>query len=528
MFNPDFYPTPPEVIEIMLEGINLAGKTVLEPSAGKGNIVDHLLTNGAEILACELNDDLREILKSKCKIIGSDFLALESHQISHINLIVMNPPFSADEKHILHAYEIAPAGCKIIALANLQTINNPYSLSRKYLKKLIGDHGRVEELGSCFNESERRTNVEIALIHLQKPGTSYEAEFEGFFLEEEPEEAGEIGLMPYNVVRDLVNRYVQSIKIFDQQIEQAVLLNNVLSGYFSHDTALTLTKDGAPQSRIDFKKSLQISGWKYIFNKLDMKKYATRGLKEDINNFVEKQTHIPFTMRNIYKMLEIVVGTQEQRMDKALMEVFDILTERYHENRYAVEGWKTNSHYLVNEKFIIPNMCYQDQRWDKGKANISLSGSYTEHIEDLLKALCYLTGDNYGDFISLSNWCGYEFKIFENGKAIATEYRYEDAERKVRHAAESGRVLTVEKIKPLYGELFHWAYFECRAYKKGTMHFKFKSQDLWAKFNQRISKLKGYPLYENVKTEPKKSTRPPVVKRPGKTAPANVLFTFNF
>ena len=28
------------------------------------------------------------------------------------------------------------------------------------------------------------------------------------------------------------------------------------------------------------------------------------------------------------------------------------------------------------------------------------------------------------------------------------------------------------------------------------MHFEFKDEVLWGKFNQRISKLKGFPLYE--------------------------------
>lgn len=38
MFNPDFYPTPPEVAAEMLDQLDLRGKTVLEPSAGKGDL----------------------------------------------------------------------------------------------------------------------------------------------------------------------------------------------------------------------------------------------------------------------------------------------------------------------------------------------------------------------------------------------------------------------------------------------------------------------------------------------------------
>jgi hypothetical protein len=58
---------------------------------------------------------------------------------------------------------------------------------------------------------------------------------------------------------------------------------------------------------------------------------------------------------------------------------------------------------------------------------------------------------------------------------------------------------------PKWGEWFDWGFFECRGYKKGTMHFKFKDQDLWAKFNQHVSRIKGYPLFEAVKSkEPRK------------------------
>ena len=34
--NADFYPTPNEVIEKMMMNVDIIGKTVLEPSAGKG------------------------------------------------------------------------------------------------------------------------------------------------------------------------------------------------------------------------------------------------------------------------------------------------------------------------------------------------------------------------------------------------------------------------------------------------------------------------------------------------------------
>lgn len=498
MFNKDFFPTPQHVIEMMMNGEQIEGKIFLEPSAGKGDIVDYLQNLSAgDIIACEKNADLAAILKTKCKVISDDFLMVESHQVSHVDYIVMNPPFSADEKHILHAYHIAPPGCKIIALCNLKTVENPYTRSRDRLVTVIKECGSYEDLGDVFTSAERQTDVEIALVRMQKPGASAEDEFAGFFTEEDAPEAQANAIMGYNVVRDMVNRYVECMKLFDKQQEIGIRMHDMTGDFFHSEIAFSCTIKGKQQQRNEFKKDLQKSGWKYIFDKLDMDKYSTRGLKEDINKFVEKQTHIPFTMRNIYKMLEIVVGTTEQRMDKAIIEVFDKLTTHYDENRYNVEGWKTNSHYLMNEKFIIPGMCYQDQRWDKGKSNISTNyGESFELIEDMMKAICFITGDNYDNFCSLDHYVRYPYKFYSNGKFINSAYHYSDKERFEREYYEAGKPIEVKKIEPVYGEWFDWGFFECKAFKKGTMHFKFKNRELWARFNQRVARIKGYPLFE--------------------------------
>src|SRR5260221_11118770 len=168
--NKDLYPTPLHVIEIMLAGVKLEGKNVLEPSAGFGDIVDFCAGAGSNVSACEINDDLRSILFGTCRVLTPDFMDLKSEQISHIDLIVMNPPFSADEKHILHAFEIAPAGCKIISLCNWQTLNSRYSQITQRVSSLISQYGTSENLGDCFSDAERKTAVEIGLFILQKPG----------------------------------------------------------------------------------------------------------------------------------------------------------------------------------------------------------------------------------------------------------------------------------------------------------------------------------------------------------------------
>lgn len=490
MFHKDFYPTPGPVIDLMLEGENVTEKICYDPEGGKGDIIDRLfLAGAADVITSEINADLRSILEKKCKVIGDDFLKIESHQISHVDYIFMNPPFSADEKHIIHAFDIAPPGCRIVAICNAETCKNRYTSSRVRLSTIIEEHGTHIELQDYFKDAERKTNVEISLVRLQKPGARDGAdEFEGFLLDEEPEEQGS-GIIQYDFIRDIVNRYVASVKIYDKQLDAAVEMANLTEGFFHCDVALSVTHNEKQLKRNEFKKEMQKSAWNFIFSKLNMEKYTTKGLKEDINKFVEKQHHIPFTMHNVYQMLRVIVGTHSQRMDKALLEVFDKLTMHTHENRYNVEGWKTNSHYLINEKFIMPHTC----NFEYGSLRISVFARNYEVVDDMQKALCYITGKNYDECESL--WHYFNAKT--------------DPSKPAKYECNTW---------------YDWGFFEVKGFKKGTLHFKFKSRDVWALYNQHIARLKGYPLFEAKKSAPQPEKQPKQAQdQPAK--PAKVLFS---
>jgi len=504
MFNRDFYPTPDDVIDRMIYGIDVSGKVILEPSAGKGNIVDYLHANGAkEVITCELNKELNIILQSKSRVIAHDFLTLKSDDVSHINLIIGNPPFSADDKHILHAYNIAPPGCTVVMLCNYSIYKNPYTKVREQLWSLIRENGKIENLGNCFDNAERTTNVEVGCIHLKKPGNGYDQEFEGFFMQEEVE-AQENGIMPYSIIRDLVNRYVAAVKLFDEQTDMGVRMNQLTSTFFSSELSFSCSSDKAPILRKDFRKDLQKSAWRWVFSKMNMQKYTTKGLMDDINKFVEKQNDVPFTMRNIYKMIEIVVNTTDSRMDRAIIEVFDKLTSHYKENRYNVEGWATNSHYLVNEKFIMPGLCTPGF---KGQIEIkSYRSSNYELVEDMAKALCFLTRKNYDEIISLQSFIDYRYLLMKDGHIVSrtTEnysacfHRLSEAKSAQKKFAENGVNVSIHDRQIYWGEWFEWSFFEIKCYKKGTAHMKFKDRDIWALFNQNVSRIKGYPLPEGV------------------------------
>lgn len=461
-FDKDFYPTPVEVIETMIFNQDIKNKIVLEPSAGKGNIVDYLNDLGCKVLSCEKNNDLAEIVKGKSKFLKNDFLDVTSDEVSHIDFIIMNPPFSQDVKHILHAWDIAPKGCAVISLCNWETIDNYYSGERRILRQVISNNGTSQNLGNCFTESERKTGVEVGLVKLYKVGSK--TNFDDYFdMGEDDFGAQENALMSYNVVRDVVERYVGSIKLYDEVLENAVRMNEMAGILGVKSVSFTCNVDEKPSKKEDFIKGLQKSAWQWIFGKMNMQKFMTQSLKEELNNFVETQTKVPFTMKNIYKMMDLVFQTHGQRMDRALIEVFDKLTSHYDENRYSLEGWKTNSHYLINKKFILPYICEVGYH---GELGVKYSGynSNTEKIDDMIKALCHLTG-----------------KDITTSESLYSAFRTEKGKEPKR-----------------FNTWYDYEFFDVKGFKKGTMHFKFKDDNIWALFNRRVAEIKGFPLPEKL------------------------------
>lgn len=475
MFNADFYPTPPEVAATMLDPLDLRGRVVVEPSAGSGNLVQACLERGAaEVLMVEPEPKLRAILAgipADCRLIAADWLTVTAEQISHVDLIVMNPPFSADERHILHAWEIAPAGCEIVALCNANTIETGRWGSRasQQLRTLIEQYGSGQNLGPSFEDAERTTRCEIGLVRLTKPGqrASGADEFDGFFLGPDDIEAEGQGLIKYRRSRDLVNRYVEACKIYDQQLEAGVRLQAQVGGIYKGELGIQISMEGCAASRNRFRKQLQKSFWESVIAEMLPREMATSQLAGDINKFVEQQTKVPFTERNLFRMLQVIAGTTDQRIDRAVEAAFDELTRHTAENRWNVEGWKTNDAYLFNQKFIVPYIAEPD--WSGGTVSMKWGGNQPK-VQDLVKALCYITGRKYEEVMT--------------------------------PAAGWDRLTA--------GQWYDWGFFECKLFKKGTGHFRFKDLEDWAALNARVARIKGLVL-------PEQHRRPKQRRRQGVT-----------
>lgn len=462
LFSKELYPTPPEVIERMMMGEDFVGKTILEPSAGTGNIVSWLQDNGAaRVVACEIDSRLRQVLGGKCEIIGTDFLQMQSEEVSHVDMIVMNPPFSNADEHILHAWDIAPAGCTIVALCNTDTIDYyRYEQKKAMLKETVTKNGNHEKLGNVFKRSERTTDVNVSLIKLYKPGSG-EDEFAGFFTDEiDPEELnpGVEGLMPYNAVRDIVNRYVMAVSMFDDAMAAANRINEITKDNDCFRIKFGAYSEKCQVTREQYKNELQKASWRWIFQKLDMQRFVTKSVREKINKLVESQQAVPFTMKNVYRLLDMLVQTHGQRMQSTLEEAFDTICSFSAENSTAGETWKTNSNYMVNRKFIVPGITDYDERWPSRHVKITCYDRYTTSMDDINLALCHLTGT-----------------------PPPNEYKYMFSN-------------TIRNMDLPWGEWGEWGFFRIKGFKKGTMHFEFKDEEVWAKFNQAVASARGWQV----------------------------------
>lgn len=236
----DYYPTPAALADKMCECLSGREELILEPSAGKGNIIEAIMrrmrgrSRNFSIDMLEKDDELRDILSARYSegkkrktreeirsleekarvwdaverkyesiltmqeeerlkelrerrdllsntsffMAGEDFLSYNTWK--KYDAIIMNPPFSEGAKHLLKAISLMRYGGKIVCLLNKETLENPYTNERKMLlEKLTELNADVSYVTEAFSgsDSERKTEVEIALVSLSIPeAASYDSQ----------------------------------------------------------------------------------------------------------------------------------------------------------------------------------------------------------------------------------------------------------------------------------------------------------------------------------------------------------------
>lgn len=170
---PGFFPTPRSIISRMLELAEISPEhRVLEPSAGKGDILDLVKDHhpDVELTAIELNSTLHEVLSLKGhEVIHGDFL---EHR-GEYDRVIMNPPFenAQDIDHVQHAYAQLAAGGRLVSVMSEGPFFRQDSKASEFRRWLDELNATTEELPhGAFQgvEAFRQTGVKTRLVIIDK------------------------------------------------------------------------------------------------------------------------------------------------------------------------------------------------------------------------------------------------------------------------------------------------------------------------------------------------------------------------
>lgn len=173
--NLDYYPTPPDIAEQLIDAARIeVGMTILEPSAGKGNLVDAIrrrFGSSVTIKCVEVSDHNAEILRLKgYDVIEGDFT--KQDDLGRFDRVVMNPPYmkGIDWVHIQRAYRenLKDGGVLAALLPSGSVMGNGRESIAKH--EFVESHNgtiRVFEADEYNRTMEQQSlTIDIALITL--------------------------------------------------------------------------------------------------------------------------------------------------------------------------------------------------------------------------------------------------------------------------------------------------------------------------------------------------------------------------
>ena len=495
--NSDFYPTPYSIVSKMLQGVDFKFvNSVLEPSAGKGDIVKEVIKKLEychsyhynrsavwDIDTIEIDENLQHILKGKgYRTVHNDFLTYNSFK--RYDLIVMNPPFSTGDKHLLKALEMQDKGGQIVCLLNAETLRNPYSNIRKDLVRKLEDYNaEIEYIQHAFSSAERKTGVEIAIVKINIPKKDNNS---SIILDElKKQEQYNKSQDTYNSTGNLINadfiqgiieQYNFEIKTGLRLIDEYEALKPYMLTSFkdenSNDPVLSLTlshedKDGNCSKGNSYIKQIRMKYWKALFTSEQFMGLFTSNLKEKYMSKINELRDYDFSMYNIYTIKIQLNKEMIQGVEDTILNLFDTFSHKHHwhpetgNNIHYYNGWRTNDAFKIGKKVIIPLNAYNNY----GNRYSPTDYKVTDKLSDIEKVFNYLdqgiTADN-------------------------------DLKTSLNFAENYGDTKKIQ-LK----------YFMVTFYKKGTCHIEFTNLDLLHKFNLFGSKRKSWlpPSYGKEKYE---------------------------
>lgn len=480
--NKNFYPTPQNLIIRMLAKVkNKHPHYILEPSAGKGDIIKaieegyQLGYGRRSIKAIELDNDLYATLRGKnIDVIERDFLSYNGGDI--FDLIVMNPPFEQGEKHLLKAIDILYSG-EIVCLLNAETIKNPYCASRKELiKKLDELEAEIEYIPDAFLDAERETSVEVALIYIhivRDIETDLLANAEDTTTDEAVnfQDKAEANIALNDVIGALETHY----KATKEKAKKAILdfyskncHRSVVLKVGSHSSDESRPKIEIIQDQINtFNEDLRDTYWQKALDLPSVRRKMTAANRERFWAELKSRANLEFTANNVRDFIISLIGSYEQTLIDACVELFDDFTQKYSywsecdKNKLHFSTWKTNEAFKVNKKVIKPMYSnyggYAEAFLSYG--TWKLGWGIEEILHDIDKVLNYIAGT-------------------VNYRSTA------EAIKRQMQLLNSGHSNSTTTDSTFFSKISF--------YKKGTLHLTFRDESLLRRFNIIACKGKGW------------------------------------
>lgn len=448
MFDFQFYPTPSPLI---LRAWNLFQNRdfarVLEPSAGDGRLVkvfkdeeDHPYGNRRhmKVDCCEIDlSKHAELRENGLNVVGIDFLQFDSGSIySHI---IMNPPFADGVKHVLKAWDILWDG-EIVAILNAETLRNPFSWERKHLASLIDEHGSVEYLVDQFStpESERKTDVEIALVHLVKKG-AYETGFMDSIMDSLHQDATRfdgIDVQKQEVM--LPNSFIEnSVDIFNAAVlaMKESVKNEARARHYARligDTMAIRSGNGESKHQDDSNDwvrsqigerydELKDRAWASILRSSNVLSRLSSVAQKRVESEFEDIKKLSFTVSNVYGFLIGIIQAQGDIQIDMVMGCFDEITKYHTDNTVFYKGWVSNDRHLTaarrikTTRFILPH--HGTKSWNTG-----LDWDSCRLLADFDKVFALLDGKREDKVFGLNDAFSSQFEALRNGKRVSCAY----------------------------------------------------------------------------------------------------------
>ena len=502
----EFYPTPAALAQKMIEGVEWSHiGSILEPSAGKGDLL-RVIANAAngysryydgsslEVDCIEIDANLRQILKHNfseteakkhdhfskerkgffkngINIVHDDFL--QYSPFKEYDLIIMNPPFSNGDKHLLKALDIQKRGGSVICLLNAETIRNPYTETRKALAALLKKYGaEIEFIEDAFMQAERKTGVEIALIKVHIPRIQEESDIYNRMKEAEgvddlnPEVTD---LEVTDFIKAITSRFNVEVKSGIELIRQyRALVPYMYSTLDENDhykqpiLRLTDSSDrGYDSVSINsFLKKVRLKYWKALLSNPKFVGKLTSKLQQEYYEKVSSFANYDFSEFNIMTLSVEMNAQIKTGVEQEIITMFDTLTAEHswypqtQKNRHYSDGWATNKAHKIGKKVIIP--CYGIyDAWD----GLPRVYNAQKALADIERILNFLDGNM-------------------------------TAEVNLEQTLETNFKQGITKNVQL-------KYFQATFYKKGTVHLVFTCPELIERFNIYAAQQKAWlpPCY---------------------------------